>query len=76
MPPGCPYEKRTTYRIRVKGCLDPAWSDWFDGFSLTSLENETILIGTVPDQAALLGILTKISDLGLLLITVSEVSEG
>ncbi len=75
MPNGRSYEKRTAYRIRLKGRLDPAWSDWFDGFTIMSLEDETLLIGTVPDQAALLGILTKINDLGLTLITMNEATE-
>ncbi len=75
MPNGYAYEKRTTYKIRVKGCLDSTWSDWFDGFSITSFENESILIGSVPDQAALLGILAKINDLGLKLILINEVFE-
>ena len=68
-------EKTITYRIRIKGRLDPKWSDWFDGFSITSIKNETILLGTVPDQAALLGILTKINDLSLELISVNEISD-
>jgi len=73
MPNGCNYEKRTTYQIRVKGRLDPTWSDWFDGFSITNFDDETILAGTVPDQAALLGILAKINDLGLIVILMNEV---
>ncbi len=75
MSKGWNYERRTMYQIRVKGRLDPTWSDWFDGFSITSLEDETILIGTVPDQAALLGILAKIDDLGLILVFVNEIVE-
>lgn len=53
------------YEIRVEGGLDPSWSDWFDGFSINYLEDETQLVGMVPDQAALLGLLAKIGRLNL-----------
>jgi hypothetical protein len=68
------YEKPTTYLIRVRGNLDSSWSDWFNGFTITGMEGETILEGTVPDQAALHGVLTKINDLGLALISVNQQS--
>lgn len=54
-----------TYEIRIKGILDEKWSDWFDGFTITHQENETLLAGPVPDQGALHGLLAKIRDLGL-----------
>jgi hypothetical protein len=60
------------YQIRVKGELDPSWSDWFDGFTITSAEGNTELTGQVADQAALLGILTQLNNLGLSLISVSQ----
>jgi hypothetical protein len=54
------------YTIRLKGCLDPRRSEWLDGMSITCNEcGETILNGAVIDQAALHGLLNKISDLGL-----------
>ena len=59
------------YEIRIKGRLDPRWSDWFEGLQLTHLDNdETLLSGFVPDQAALHGHLERIRDLNLVLISV------
>ena len=67
---------RGVYEIRVKGNLDLRWSDWFDGFSITPVGNEeTLLIGSVADQAALHGLLHKIRDLGLPLLTVQRLKE-
>jgi hypothetical protein len=60
------------YEIRVKGHLDPHWSDWFAGLQLTHLEgNETLFSGSLPDQAALHGLLERIRDLNLTLISVT-----
>jgi hypothetical protein len=65
------FEKTETYQIIIKGLLDEKWSDWFDGFTFTYQgENETILVGPVPDQSALHGLLAKIRDLGLSLQSV------
>ena len=62
------------YEIRVKGCLDSKWSDWFDGFAISSCsDHECLLAGPVPDQAALHGLLAKIRDLGLPLLLVKRV---
>ena len=58
------------YEIRIAGKLDPSWSDWFDGLMIAYQNYETLLVGSVPDQAALLGILTKIGRLNLTLISV------
>lgn len=64
---------RGLYEIRVKGNLDLRWSDWFDGFSITPVDDgETLLIGSVVDQAALHGMLHKIRDLGLPLLSVQR----
>lgn len=62
------------YEIKVKGLLDVSrWSDWFAGLKLTPLENdETLLAGTLPDQAALYGLLERFRDLNLTLISVSQ----
>ncbi len=60
-----------TYRIRVKGHLDPSWSAWFDGLTITAEpDDETLLSGPVVDQAGLLGVLIKLHDLNLGLISV------
>jgi hypothetical protein len=60
------------YEIKIRGHLDPRWSDWFTGLQLTHLEgNETLLSGSLPDQAALHGLLEHIRDLNLTLISVS-----
>lgn len=62
------------YEIRVKGHLDPSWSDWFDGLTITHEDNgETLLAGTLTDQAALHGLLNRVSDLGIPLISVNTV---
>ncbi len=62
------------YYIRVKGHLDQCWNDWFDGFTITNIENgEAILSGAIVDQAALHGVLMKVRDLGLPLIAVNRV---
>jgi hypothetical protein len=58
------------YEIRVLGKIDPSWSDWFDGFTISNRDGETIIMGVVVDQAALLGILTKIGHLNLPLLSV------
>jgi len=59
------------YRIRVGGHLDRNWSAWFGGLAVTHDDGGTTsLSGTVPDQAALHGLLAKVRDLGLVLISV------
>lgn len=58
------------YQLRVKGILDSKWASWFDGFSIEHTPGETILTGQVMDQAALYGILAKIRDLGLTILSV------
>jgi hypothetical protein len=67
----------TVYQIRVKGHLEDEWSDWFDGMSITHLENsETLLAGPVADQAALFGLLNKINSLNLTLLSVQNVESA
>ena len=58
------------YDIRVKGILDQRWSAWFEDLEVSSDGEETVISGPVADQAALHGLLTKIRDLGLFLISV------
>lgn len=56
-------------KIRVQGCLDQHWAEWLEGFTITYTENEeTLLVGDVPDQAAFYGIIGKLRDLGVKLI--------
>jgi len=66
----------STYRICVKGYLGPEWSEWFDRLAIDWDEHDnTILTGQIVDQAALYGILNKICDLGLPLISVTCLEE-
>ncbi|MBL8927711.1 MAG: hypothetical protein JNM77_15990 [Pseudonocardia sp.] len=58
------------YEIRVGGLLDDCWSSWFDGFTVTGGDAESVLRGPVVDQAALHGVLARIRDLGLPLVSV------
>jgi hypothetical protein len=61
------------YHIRVKGHLDQKWADWFDGFVITSrADGETLMSGSVVDQAALHGVLDKIHGLGLPLLLLAQ----
>ena len=62
------------YEIRVQGHMGDSWSSWFEGLSLRHEENgETVLRGTIVDQAALHGILMRIRDLGLPLVSVNRI---
>lgn len=59
--------------IRVEGHLDMTWAEWLDGFNLVHTgQDETILTGEVKDQAALYGLIAKLRDLGVKLITVKS----
>ena len=65
------------YQIRIKGHLGREWTDWFEGLTITALDNgETLLTGAVVDQAALYGLLRKVRDLGMPLLSVSAVEPG
>ena len=70
-----PYAHRPRqYQIRVGGRLSPGWSEWFDGLAITATENdETLITGWVADQSALQGLLKKVRDLGLPLLSVNPV---
>ena len=58
------------YEIRVDSVLDDQWADWFGGLQLSSDGSQTVIVGVLADQPALHGLLTKIRDLGLCLISV------
>lgn len=59
-----------SYEIRVTGVLDSRWTAWIDGFQVSRQGEDTVIRGLLPDQPALHGLLTKVRDLGLCLISV------
>jgi hypothetical protein len=68
------FDREEIYRIRVKGNLDEKWSAWFDGFTITPQANEeTLLVGSVANQAALHDLLGKIRDIGLPLLSIERI---
>jgi hypothetical protein len=72
-----PTDEGGSYEIRLKGRLDGRWVAWFDGLSLThESAGITLIHGPVVDQAALHGLLTRVRDLGLPLISVTRVTKS
>ena len=72
--PADPEHNPGRYEIRLKGHLDSRWAAWFDGLSLTNeRDGSTLICGPVADQAALHGLLQKVRDMGLPLISVTQV---
>ena len=66
-----------SYQIRLQGHLHAQWSDWFDGLTMTLEDNgETLLTGPVADQAELHGLLRKVRDLGIPLLSVNCMDPG
>ena len=66
-------DQPVVYQIRIKGHLGPQWTEWFEGMAVTREENgDTLLIGPVIDQAALHGLIKKVRDLGLPLLSVKR----
>jgi hypothetical protein len=64
------------YEIRVQGTLGADWSEWFDGFEVRpGGEEDTVIAGVVRDQAALHGLLARVRDLGLTLVSVRRVGD-
>lgn len=61
------------YQIRLKGHLDSQWTDWFEGLTVTLENGDTLLSGPVADQAALHGLLKKVRDLGMPLVSVVQI---
>ena len=67
-------EQPMVYQIRIKGHLGHQWTEWFEGLTITLEDNgDTLLTGPVVDQAALHGLLKKVRDLGMPLISVDPV---
>lgn len=69
--------KPSVYEIRIEGLISGNWSDWFEGLTIHHpAENETILRGVLSDQAASLGLLSRIHSLNLNVITMTRLSTG
>jgi hypothetical protein len=65
------------YEIRIKGHLNDRWADWFGGLAITLEDNgDTLLTGPVVDQAALYGLLKKVRDVGMRLVSINRVEPG
>ena len=65
------------YQIRLRGHLSDQWTNWFEGLTITLEEDgDTLLIGPVVDQAALFGLLKKVRDLGMPLVSINCVKPG
>jgi hypothetical protein len=70
-------DKPALYEIRLKGHLNKRWSSWFEGLTITlDEEGDTLLTGLVADQAALHGLLKKVRDLGMLLVSVNPLESS
>ena len=68
------HDEQVVYQIRIGGVVDADWSDWFDGLTICpQADGTTLLTGPVRDQSALHGLLAKIRDLGLPLLSVKRV---
>jgi hypothetical protein len=70
------FNRPGTYRMEVRGQLDASWSDWFDDFAVTPQDGgSTILVGQIEDQSALYGLIARIGNLGLLLLSVQRMED-
>jgi hypothetical protein len=68
-------EQPVAYQIRIKGHLGSQWTDWFGGLAITLEENgDTLLTGPIPDQAALHGLLRRVRDVGMPLVSICPVT--
>jgi hypothetical protein len=71
------HDESGLYEIRIKGHLNNRWADWFEGLTITVEEDgDTLLTGPVIDQAALHGLLKKVRDLGMPLVSVRPIEHG
>lgn len=68
--------RQTVYRIRVEGQLDQSWSSWFSGMTVSFQDGVSTMTGPITDQSALRGLLSKIWDLNLTLISVVRLEPG
>jgi hypothetical protein len=69
--------KPMIYRIRLTGHLGREWTDWFEGLAITLEDNgDTLLTGPIVDQAALHGLLKKVRDLGMPLVSIKRIRSG
>jgi hypothetical protein len=76
MAEGNEFDRPGMYEIWVRGKLGKMWSEWFDEFEITVNDEKTLLSGQVTDQAALHGLLSKIRDVGLILLSIQRVGNG
>jgi len=68
-------DRAAIYQIRIEGHLGERWSDWFEGLAICNLpDNQATLTGAINDQAALFGVLTRIHDLNLILVSVERLA--
>ena len=71
------HSQHPCYEIRLKGHLDDRWAEWFEGLTITLEEDgDTLISGPVVDQSALHGLLKKVRDLGMPLVSVSPLEDG
>ena len=66
---------KTFYEIQVKGYLDARWNELFEGMNIARTDNVTTISGMVPDQAALHGLLARVRDYGLVLISIESAKD-
>ncbi len=68
-------DQPTVYQIRIKGHLSPQWAAWFDGMTITLEANgDTLLTGPMIDQSALYGVIRRVRDIGLPLLSVTRIT--
>lgn len=75
LTPAADTTESLSYQVCIQGHLDLEWADWFGGLTLMHVEDDTLLTGPALDQAALFGLLKKVRDAGLSLISVNPVAK-